>query len=707
MAIWARHPRTDLLRYLTGEVEGDEKLVLEAHLTSCEDCRNFLSFVRDFRAGLSELTGEEFTTREPCPDAWTIVTYERGEADEETARRLRVHLLLCDACAEEHYALQRLRPKAVEVVLGVAGHVFHCRWISDFVTWANPARAVATMGAPPMFVAPFEVIKTLQDPHTGGASTLKVRAERSLEPEAIRLVVMSEPAPERTWGWRVCLLGTEDLPEVDIPLMTREVEVSADLTYGLHALEVRKDDECLQRLAFTFEPLNMRQAIDAALEYLEIRQYSRAIAILTYAAERYPESREVSDLLVVARGLAVQDPDGFEAERGAGREVRSFRDFLHETREALNRARAKFGERLAPAVAAATLDPASLPQDVKVLESQQVCMEFLQELKLLNERIRVSGEGQAQLIEVVNRLVLRLDGLEASFGDLTRAVDALRRDTGTDPDKKFAEAGALFDRFAKEVAEKGLSPLDVAPVFREQIGETCWSWLGEDVARMFVWAEAVYHFLRSKPFLYAADFSPALLQFCRGLELLLNTRLRDLCGEVRDVVTQNMELRKWAAGELPGTDVIRAFQREPGNQSITDVMNALRIGKVVARSRPGAFADATASLLTATGAGLTDIEVLVPLGHVGLVFRNGKIHPRPGSTDMFTTVDEVRILRKLLFGFDEEHADTKLLFDRLADARWLTESERRKAVAKLRADWRSYPGFLRLLWEGLQRSSIT
>ena len=104
----ARHPKADLLRYLDGRTEGEEKSALEKHLAGCAECREYLSFVKGFNQGLVGLSKEEFSSAEPCPDSWTLVAYEAGEVDEETARHLRAHLLLCDECAIEFYALRRL-----------------------------------------------------------------------------------------------------------------------------------------------------------------------------------------------------------------------------------------------------------------------------------------------------------------------------------------------------------------------------------------------------------------------------------------------------------------------------------------------------------------------------------------------------------------------------------------------------------------------
>ena len=108
MAILERHPRADLLRYLDGVVEGEEKRALEEHLAGCTECREYLSFVGGFNQGLANLSKEEFTSDEPCLDSWTLVAYEAGKVDEETAKHVRAHLLFCDKCAKEFYGLRRV-----------------------------------------------------------------------------------------------------------------------------------------------------------------------------------------------------------------------------------------------------------------------------------------------------------------------------------------------------------------------------------------------------------------------------------------------------------------------------------------------------------------------------------------------------------------------------------------------------------------------
>jgi putative zinc finger protein len=102
------HPAADLIRYLDGELVEEDKRKIEAHLSSCPECRERLAFARDFNRGLTQLSAEELSPREPCPNAETLVRYEAGEVDEETAEHLRAHMVFCDACRDDYYSLRRL-----------------------------------------------------------------------------------------------------------------------------------------------------------------------------------------------------------------------------------------------------------------------------------------------------------------------------------------------------------------------------------------------------------------------------------------------------------------------------------------------------------------------------------------------------------------------------------------------------------------------
>jgi hypothetical protein len=101
------HLQNDILRYLDGDMGEDEKRTFDEHLATCEDCRGYLTDVKDFNQHLGDLAEEDFASDEPHPDSWTLVAYEAGTVDEETARHLRAHLLFCDSCQEEFFALRR------------------------------------------------------------------------------------------------------------------------------------------------------------------------------------------------------------------------------------------------------------------------------------------------------------------------------------------------------------------------------------------------------------------------------------------------------------------------------------------------------------------------------------------------------------------------------------------------------------------------
>ncbi len=103
------HPEVDMLRYREGDLDEEKKRSVDKHIQECAECREYLAFVDDFKEGLQELTPEELAGTQTCPDPELIFNYERGKLNEESARELRAHLLFCDACTDELYAIRRLR----------------------------------------------------------------------------------------------------------------------------------------------------------------------------------------------------------------------------------------------------------------------------------------------------------------------------------------------------------------------------------------------------------------------------------------------------------------------------------------------------------------------------------------------------------------------------------------------------------------------
>ena len=246
MALLNMHPRAELLRYLDGAVTADERRTLEAHLASCKQCRDYIARVKNFNEGLAGLTEEEFTSREPCPDSWTLASYDAGEVDEETARHLRAHLLYCDECAEEFDALRRLHgPSWTKAVVRAARGMLECLSLTGSGMLLEPAYA-RVRAAEGRVADHIQIEDTVADPETKTTSTVRVRIEADPKgPLASVLLELEPPAP----AWRAYLLGAEDEEVASLPLAERETVLGTSLPYGAYTVSLRKGKEELASFA--------------------------------------------------------------------------------------------------------------------------------------------------------------------------------------------------------------------------------------------------------------------------------------------------------------------------------------------------------------------------------------------------------------------------------------------------------------------------
>jgi hypothetical protein len=246
MGILERHPRADLLRYLDDTVEGAEKGSLEEHLQGCPECREYLSFVKGFNQGLSGLSKEEFTTDETCPDSWTLVSYEAGSADEETARHLRAHLLFCDKCAEEFYVLRRLRgPSWTEVIVRAVGGAIECLSLSGSGILVEPAYAAVRTAERPV-AGGVEIEDTVADPATKATSTLRVIIETDPRAPATSVTLDADPPQP---DWKVYLLDAEERELASAPIFERQTRIGSRLPYGSYTISVRRGPDALANFA--------------------------------------------------------------------------------------------------------------------------------------------------------------------------------------------------------------------------------------------------------------------------------------------------------------------------------------------------------------------------------------------------------------------------------------------------------------------------
>jgi hypothetical protein len=181
--------------------------------------------------------------------------------------------------------------------------------------------------------------------------------------------------------------------------------------------------------------------------------------------------------------------------------------------------------------------------------------------------------------------------------------------------------------------------------------------------------------------------------------LLLNERIRESCAAIWSTVRPRRELLNLMKAQHPKFEPDKAFSLRE-SISLGQFSTILRIGRVVEEAKQGTFGELGAFLTASPG--LTDVEFLVPLAYVGTVFRNGKVHPRAGSREVFTTIEEMQLLRKLIFGLDESRVPGRDVLSYAERALWSSRDEGKEARRKLAAAWRTYPGLVKLLWEILE-----
>jgi hypothetical protein len=128
--------------------------------------------------------------------------------------------------------------------------------------------------------------------------------------------------------------------------------------------------------------------------------------------------------------------------------------------------------------------------------------------------------------------------------------------------------------------------------------------------------------------------------------------------------------------------------------SPSEIAFQLYIGKLAER----VLSDGTRIVLRRTP-GTADVEQLAILNLITSEYRNGKTHPAPGSPHVFTSGDEMRVLRKLVFGIDEEKTVRKKeIIDGIKRTSWLSTLEAGRAMDKVSQGWGKFSGIVPVLW---------
>jgi hypothetical protein len=400
---------------------------------------------------------------------------------------------------------------------------------------------------------PFRVSTRLTDQETGQDFGIALAIEPSVVSDRVRVALECDPLPAGG-TWKVSLRDAEE-ELTRIPILQRWEVLDTKLPYGFYVVELSGGEHSLYRFAFTVEPFSLPEALEAADEYLAYSQYSRAVAVLEDAGVRYPNNGEVWDLLSVVEELAALDPEAIEREGEEFGVFRGPREWFKGAGTVLQKMRSKFGESVASLLVARKLEPASVPDDVLGrVTDLPVSLPALRALTVLEQHLREAGDGarrrDERLEQILTGVTGRLGQLETLTLDLGERLDAIRTEKARDVEEKFRLVGEQLVQFSKSTRSVGVSLPDFAPIFQDKLGEGCWKWIGDDTQEMFVSAEDIYRYFAGSATMRTRDFSPALIEFCRGLELLLNFRLGKLCEAIRNLISGNQVLRDFVDREV-------------------------------------------------------------------------------------------------------------------------------------------------------------
>jgi len=269
-----------------------------------------------------------------------------------------------------------------------------------------------------------------------------------------------------------------------VPFTDGHVELHQGLPAGIYTIKLTSADApVLPALTVALGPFNLPEALQAGETYLTQRQYIRAEAVLSDAAEHYPENADAQDLLVLAETLATADPDTYQKEQSEFGVTRSRERTASHLRELLASTKAKFGKRMASIFAARSLDRTAIPDDVIAKIAQETAsVVVLQVMAALKERLEAQEAGLKDelLLQVLDGVTQRLKEVDVLRRDLSERIDGLRQDTLKSVDEKFGLVCDALKRHENAVVQIPTAPPDYGPFFRERLGEACWNWIEAD-----------------------------------------------------------------------------------------------------------------------------------------------------------------------------------------------------------------------------------
>ncbi len=558
--------------------------------------------------------------------------------------------------------------------------------------------ATRSIGDSPVLA--FKATAHVLDPKTQRPHAITLTVGPGIDDGSANIFLQSDSI-RNEGSWRAYLYRGTEL-RAGVPFADGYVELSRALPAGIYTVKLTSAGApVLPALPIALEPFNLPEAMQAGETYLAERRYIRAVAVLGAATERYPENAEAQDLLVLAHALATADPVAYQEEQAEFGAFRSAGDMAKQASRLFQAARSKFGERVGALIAGRTLDASAVSDAALELSAEaMVSTAVLRSLMLLKEQLEVKKSAENEpLLRVLGVIASHHKHLDTLNSELSRRLEAVRSYAQATEDERFALAEQLLQRYTDEIAESRIASPDYKSFFREQIGEACWNWLGVDVQRVFNTAEDLYRYQEAKPTAAPADpadFTPPVLEICRGLEDLLNEKLGVFCKSIQDAVSGDSDYTDTALTEY-SENTLRDVLKPERSMSMWKVGTILRLGRLIHAAWPNAF-DPQLGAFLAFSPGPADIEQVVFLSYIAAELRNGKVH-----TAEYTSPRGIRLARKMVLGIDEVQMGHGSIRNWIRTSRFKKDSQ--QVYNRFAGTWAEFPGIVPILWRALEATS--
>jgi len=237
------HDPRQLTQYAFGYLSAKEQTQLTEHLRTCAPCREYVSFLRAFKAALREAKPSGDRLDEPCPDSRLIVALEAGDIDERTAEHVRAHLIFCSHCRKEYYALQQLRPRWTDVILGAARKLLWGLEISGTGDLLEPAYVgVPQLGSEQPGLEELVVSDSVTDPETEVQAEVRIAIEATEEEPHLALSFEIEPPQS---GWDAHLFDPSGQTMSIVPMDRPRASLATRVRPDSYRVEIRKGEALL------------------------------------------------------------------------------------------------------------------------------------------------------------------------------------------------------------------------------------------------------------------------------------------------------------------------------------------------------------------------------------------------------------------------------------------------------------------------------